>query len=412
MDTDVMVVPPSREQAQAAVKAAMSERDAIQANLLDLDGSFGKRLLEGATLTGESKRQWDTASAALVALWDKFSAYSKVLDRANEILTGPVRVHPARLAEAADLIYGPSVVLASPVAPLGQRELTAGAERRLTLRSTVAEMKYEFPRVAATFTAAETVWNEISDGLRQVGEALAGARRQLPGLGDSDLANALEVADANLNELRDLLNSDPLAFWRGGRVDTARLDRLRTQAASARARADELGRLRDDAERRIAEVAATVTEARQAWQDAMAARERIAAKIASPASQDPLPDVSGLAGQLASLPALKAAGSWARLGSELDLLAKQAGTAAKRCRDAEQATNGLLEQRDELRGRLEAYRAKAARLGAAEHFDLDRSYQQAKALLWSAPCDLAAASAAVASYQQAVLSLDQTQGRS
>src|SRR5215470_20038418 len=105
MDADVMTVPPTRDQAQAAIQAAVSERDAIQANLLDLDGSFGKRLLAGATLTGESKRQWETASAALAALWDKFSAYSKVIDRANEILTGPVRVHPARLAEAADLIY-------------------------------------------------------------------------------------------------------------------------------------------------------------------------------------------------------------------------------------------------------------------------------------------------------------------
>jgi hypothetical protein len=411
MDADVMTVPPSRDQAQAAVRAAMSERDAIQANLLDLDGSFGKRLLAGATLTGESKRQWDTASAALAALWDKFSAYSAVLDRANEILTGPIRVHPARLAEAADLIYGPSVVLASPIAPLGQRELTAGAQRRLTLRSTVAEMKYEFPRVAATFTAAETVWNEISDGLRQVGEALAVAKRQLPGLGDTELANALAQADADLNELRDRLNSDPFAFWRGGQVDRARLDRLRTQAASVQARADEIGGLRDDAERRIAEVSATVSGARQAWQDAMAARERVAAKITIAAPQEPLPDVSGFAGRLASLQALKANGSWVRLGSELDQLTKQAGAAAKRCRDAEQATNGLLDQRDELRGRLEAYRAKAARLGAAEHLDLDQGYQQAKAMLWSAPCDLTAASAAVTGYQEAVLRLDQAAGR-
>lgn len=406
-----MTVPPTREQAQAAVRAAMSERDAIQANLLDLDGSFGKRLLAGATLTGESKRQWDTASAALVALWDKFSAYSAVLDRANEILTGPGRVHPARLAEVTDLIYGPSVVLASQVAPLGQRELTAGAQRRLTLRTTVGEMKYEFPRVAATFTAAEAVWNEISDGLRQVGEALEGARRQLPGLGEAELASALALADADLQELRDLLNRDPFAFWRGGQVDKARLDRLRTQAATVRARADELGKLRDNAERRIAEVTAIVSEARQAWQDAMAARGRVAPKIASPASQDPLPDVSGLAGALASLSALKAAGSWARLGSELDLLTKQASAAAKQCRDAEQAANGLLDQRDELRGRIEAYRAKAARLGAAENFDLDRGYQQAKATLWTAPCDLAAASAAVAAYQQAILDLEQAERR-
>ena len=49
----------TREQAAAAVAAAAAERDAIQANLLDLDGSFGKRMLAGAALTGESQRRWD-----------------------------------------------------------------------------------------------------------------------------------------------------------------------------------------------------------------------------------------------------------------------------------------------------------------------------------------------------------------
>jgi len=267
-------------------------------------------------------------------------------------------------------------------------------------------MKYEFPRVAATLTAAETVWNEISDGLRQVGEALDEAKRQLPGLADTELAGALAQADADLRQLRELLNSDPLALWRGGQVDAARLDRLRAQASSVAARAGELGKLRDDAERNIAAVSAIVTQARQAWQDAMAARERAAAKITSSTPPAPLPDVSGLAGRLSGLSELRAAGRWARLGSELDLLAKQAGAAANQCRQAEQATTGLLDQRDELRGRLDAYRAKAARLGAAEHADLDRSYQQAKAMLWTAPCDLVAANAAVTGYQQAVLRLD------
>ena len=35
----------TRDQAAALVKAAVAERDTIQQNLLDLDGSFGKRLL-------------------------------------------------------------------------------------------------------------------------------------------------------------------------------------------------------------------------------------------------------------------------------------------------------------------------------------------------------------------------------
>ena len=36
-----MTAPLSREQAAAAVGAAVSERDTIQANLLELDNSFG-----------------------------------------------------------------------------------------------------------------------------------------------------------------------------------------------------------------------------------------------------------------------------------------------------------------------------------------------------------------------------------
>src|SRR6185437_16964199 len=52
----------SKEQAAAAVKAAVAERDAIQANLLELDSSFGRQLLAGAELTGTTKRRWDATS--------------------------------------------------------------------------------------------------------------------------------------------------------------------------------------------------------------------------------------------------------------------------------------------------------------------------------------------------------------
>ena len=62
-----------------------------------------------------------------------------------------------------------------------------------------------------------------------------------------------------------------------------------------------------------------------------------------------------------------------------------------------------LAKRDELRGLLGAYKAKAARLGAAEDAALAERYDQARDLLWTAPCDLTAAEAAVAGYQQAVL---------
>ena len=68
-------------------------------------------------------------------------------------------------------------------------------------------------------------------------------------------------------------------------------------------------------------------------------------------------------------------------------------------------------QRDELRGLLGAYRAKAAALGAAEDPALTSQYRHARDLLWTAPCQLAEADQAVRDYQRAVLALTRREER-
>jgi hypothetical protein len=399
----------TRDQAQAAVTAAAAERDAIQANLLDLDGSFGKRLLAGASLSGETLKRWETASAGLTALWDAFSAYSAVIDRAAEIIGQPGRLSSDRLEEVSALLTAPSVRLPMAQVPLGERDLTAGAEVRQTLAATVVAMKRSFTGLAAELTAAETVWNEVSDGLRQIADCLEDARRNAgvvagTDLADLELADGMAQAEAGLHELRETLNSDPLSLWRKGRVETGQLDRLKKQAAAVAAGSATVARTMQEADIRISEVSAAVAAARQAWQDATAARERAATRVLVPAL-DPLPDISPLDSRLTSLASLKAAGRWTRLTAELDLLARAASAGGRQCREAEQAAAALLARRDELRGLLDAYRAKAGRLGAAEDSVLDASYRQAHDLLWTAPCDLVAAAAAVTGYQQAVLRL-------
>jgi hypothetical protein len=409
-----MTFPLTREQALAAAKSAAAERDTIQSNLLDLDGSFGKRLLAGAALTGESRSAWDTASAALAALWDTFTAYSAIIDHANEMLAVPGRITPARLSEVAGLLNGPSVTLTKAAVPLSQRELTSGGQTRQTLLTTVREMRRSFFEVAAVVTAAESVWNEISDGIRLVTTDIETAKAELPGLGgDAELTGSLDQAQVSLADLRELLNSDPLALWRGGAVDSGPLERLRKQAAAVTSQVAELARVRADADRRLAETSSAVSAAQQAHQDAAAARSRAASRINISAANSfsPLPEVSGLAGRAGALPALKAAGRWTRLASELDVIGKQAAAVTKQCREAEQAAAGLVGQRNEMRGLLDSYHAMAGGLGAAENAELDAIYQQAKQLLWTAPCDLEAATAAVNGYQQAVLRLRRSGGR-
>ena len=405
----------TREQAASAVAAAVSERDTIQANLLDLDGSFGKRLLAGAKLAGQTKRRWDAATAGLTTLWETFTAYAAVVDRAAAILASGARVPGPKLAELTSLLNGTSVRLRHASSALARGDLTGTADTEVTPAAAVREMRRAFADVADVVATAENVWNGIADQLQQVAADLAAARQRTDGLADdvfadTGLSDALALAEADLGELRDVLNSDPLALWLGGpggrdgRVDAARLDRLRQRAAVAVSRAGELAALREDADRRIAAVAMTVSAARAGWQDAMAARERAAVKIAAALLPVP-PDVRGLADRLAALDTLKAAGRWPRLASELDLLEEQAAAAVTGCRDAERQATELLDRRDELRGLLDAYQARAARLGGAEDSDLDARYDRARDLLWTAPCDLPAAADAVTGYQQAVLAL-------
>ena len=99
----------TREQAAAAVAAAVSERDTIQANLLDLDGSFGKRLLAGAKPAGQTKRRWDAATAGLTTLFHRFSRHTFGWDAQHE------RVLTALVEMGIDAVYSDHVDRMMPI---------------------------------------------------------------------------------------------------------------------------------------------------------------------------------------------------------------------------------------------------------------------------------------------------------
>jgi hypothetical protein len=391
----------SKEQAAAAVTAAVAERDAIQANLLELDSSFGKQLLAGAELTGETRRRWDATAATLGTLWQVYEAYSAVVDQAAEVAAR--HLGPRELAALSVLLTGRSVRLAAGPAPLAGRDLADSGREDLTLATAVARMRGAFSAVTEVVAAAEHVWTEVAGRLDAAGAELARVTPLAATLGDEALAGNLSSAQDKLARMRDTLNSDPLALWQGGTVDTSGADRLAERVTAAVARADELIRLRDEARQRVDEARVAATAARAARDDAVAAWQRAAEKIAAAALPPPPAEPADLSARLAGLGPLMDGGRWPRLASELDLLDRELAAATASFREAERAAVSALARRDELRGLLGAYKAKAARLGGAEDPGLAQRYDQARDLLWTAPCDLAAADAAVAAYQQAVL---------
>lgn len=59
-----------------ALSRLAAEHEAVETSLLALQDHSGRRLLEGAALTGVTKERWAAADAAITRLWTLFDAYS------------------------------------------------------------------------------------------------------------------------------------------------------------------------------------------------------------------------------------------------------------------------------------------------------------------------------------------------
>ena len=385
----------------AKAAEAIGQRDAIQANLLELDGSFGKRMLDGVTLSGQTKERWEAASATLADLWLTFTAYSGIIDRLAELTQGR-RPSQKDIPELTELLTGRSVSLTQAPAPLARRDLADTGRRELTLTGAVTAMRRAFSAVTEVTAAAEAVWHDTAGRLDGVATELATARRLLAGLSDDGLAARLADAESSLATQRAALNSDPLALWREDRADTSAAGRLAQATAALAAEIAALDRLRREARDRIGQLRAQADTARGARQDAAAAWQRATARITG---VPPLPP-DAAAPPLDNLTALADAGRWRQLAAELDRCESALTNAITQIHDAERSAVAAIGHRDELRGLLDAYKAKAARLGSAEDPDLTARYEYARDLLWTAPCDLAAAAGAVTQYQQAILAME------
>jgi hypothetical protein len=90
------------------------------------------------------------------------------------------------------------------------------------------------------------------------------------------------------------------------------------------------------------------------------------------------------------------------VSAALDALAAATERAREQVGEIRDTAAALLGRRAELRGRLDAYRVKAAQLRLAEDAEIAARYQEAYDLLWTVPCDLRAATKALNRYQQAI----------
>lgn len=380
--------------------------------LLALEAHPGYLFLQGATLTGRTQEQWHAARADIGLLYQRFDLYHSVLDRAREVRARRNRPGAAELAELTTLLRGDAVVLSTEEIPLDRRNLTGPTTitHTMTLAELVRGMDRTYQRASDLVVAADDVWSAVVRTLDPLDEQLDGARELCASLGLGEarhpLFTELDTISSAIAALRARAFADPLTLYSGepgdGRPDLADADRIGARVTTLRTELDALATVRAELDQRIAAARAAIDGVAAEEARARADYDLILDKIRSPAIP-PVPDgTAELRTRLAGVSGLVARHDWSGVATELAELAAATDAAHARAHDVRDTAAALLGRRKELRGRLDAYRVKAAQLRLTEDAEITARYQEAHDLLWTVPCDLRAATRALNRYQQAI----------
>ncbi|RMI40695.1 hypothetical protein EBO15_25575 [Actinomadura harenae] len=390
-----------------------ADAERISSALLDLDAHAGSRLLKGARLTGETWRRWDEAQRRAATLWKLFDAYSRVLDQASALRGESSRPDADALLILSGMLTGPSVDLPDGEVPLDQRSLLGPDRRRVSLDEAVRLMSDAYEEAAAVVVAADNAWtalllplDEVEDGWRDA----ARVAHELDGVRHPEL----DRIGRELTALGRTVRTDPLSLVTGSgseaKADTSRLEVLRAALDRVRVELADAVAARDGHTALVDRLTAAIDGVAEAERAAWTSRETVLTKIDSPGLPDPVEPSAGLRDRLAALATLCAESRWRELAVRSAELDRAVATALDRVQADHALSSGLLDRRSELRGRLQAYQAKAGRLGLAEEAGLSVLHDRARDLLWTAPCDLRAATAAVAEYQRAIRACESETG--
>ncbi|MFF0447540.1 hypothetical protein ACFYT4_14230 [Streptomyces sp. NPDC004609] len=404
-----------RDDVDRALARLGAEHEAIETSLLALQDHAGRRLLEGAELTGVTKDRWASTEQAITLLWGYFDAYTTALADIREVRARRRWSSRDDLVDLTERLRGRSVTVANPAAHTSPSiSGPARLSEQFTLEELVERMNELYATSLDMVVTADAVWSALPARIDLLSAELQRTRSLARSVGvrpgEHPSGDELESITHELSTLRTQVISDPLAFWRpapgssapgGGRPDTDRYDRAARALEDVRREIEAVLRVRQDSEERLIRLRDVLSRADRTLTEARSARGEVLAKIAA----SEVPAVSGpptaLQERLATAAEYRRHSQWHRLSPLLESLEREAEDELLRARESLTAVTAPLAVRAELRGRLDAYKAKVARHGFAEDPMLIERYDVARRMLWSAPCDLRVAEQAVLRYQQA-----------
>jgi hypothetical protein len=353
---------------------------AMSATLIELENHPGLGHVRLYPPTGVTAQRWEVIEKSLAQLWEDLGRMTSILEDARTVRARRSKPDDDDRIELTRLVRERPLEVSRQPIPLSQRKIGGLGEavEYVGLADTTERMHAAYPSVVEFLDAVDRINSVIADKLAPIQERLDAAGTA----GPQEIAQLLQASA-----------TDPLS--------------LTTRDVEER-----IATIKDSVEQRSAELA-ELAAIQSNWPEALATTtQRLdelrdvstrAAHIHSHAVQivlaGPFPKRDdaepGLRAELQSIasPDPKALRS---LRHRIDAALRAAG-------GEEQLARGLLDRRSELKGRLTAYQAKAARLGLGEDRDLLACNRIATGLLSRKPCDLRAVTRAISDYQQMIV---------
>ena len=374
----------------------------IAENLVELDSDVTRQMLESSSsLAGRTAEAWGLAKRRLAEVWQGQLALDDVLEALAHERGSKSSISRAMLQRLTDLLDGPSVSCAPTGADLAHRSLTDRTMPSVacTIDELIDRMSADYDAIVAFVGEVAAIWADTVPRLADL-ESTVTELESLAANAGTRRPNDIVTVRRRIAHAEELARNDPLS------VAPDLVSSISLIVERARVSIQDDAAARHELDTGLAKVATSIDWCDQALKTARADRQKAASKIMM--SEDAWTDFD------------QADADLAELRRDLEHLHGLAGTnpagaglqapevldrATRLC----EQVNGLLVSvahdvatRDELRGRLDAYRAKAQATGRGEDLDLERLYCDAKELLYTAPCDLFRAGELVAAFQRAI----------
>ena len=366
----------------------------IAATLVDLEAQPTYKLVTTGHLRGATREQLQDALNAVPELWRAFITLRDVLEEARTVRGQRRGLADDDRRRLETLLASPSILVDVEQLPIEQRTLLGPTEKatRITPEQLLAQMDATFQAVRDGVGAVERVWRDIVPRIDTATNALT-RLEQTATAHDAAAEPALDSLRDTIRSTETELAEDPLG------IDANLSERLDAAVAIAEERIGGLARGRASLEDDLSRAAALLTDLRRRRAASEAAVAEAAVKIADyrPVEVIAAGVVDGPGGLSAELDEIRSAGSaWREQRRRLDAWLARAESLAADCERGLATNRAPLERRSELRGLLDAYRAKAADLGVGEAEDVAALLRAAQRELHTAPTALDRAAQLVA----------------